>query len=216
MLTLMSALHGLPAVLGCCACGKGSKVVLVPLPSAVGRAIDQAAGNRSRGPVLLNSRSARMDRHAATRRPHQLAQAADIHVTRAHPHMLSHTFVICTAAAGRGRLKSGVGSAVHATAARRSSVRRTMVAAAAAIFVIWLIAGCSASGSGTSPFSASSAPIGPTTPASTPASTPAGLGHDQRHSDDRRPPARDLPRPPCRARHRHRTRRAATWSADTS
>ena len=49
-----------------------------------------------------------------------------------------------------------------------------MVAAAAAIFVIWLIGGCGASGSGTSPFSGSSAPIGPTTPASTPASTPAG------------------------------------------
>ena len=61
-----------------------------------------------------------------------------------------------------------------ATAAQRSSVRRTMVAAAAAIFVIWLIAGCGASGSGTSPFSGSSAPVGPTTPASTAASTAAG------------------------------------------
>jgi integrase/recombinase XerD len=46
-------------------CGKGTKVVLVPLPPAVGRAIDKAIGDRTRGPVLLNSRGARMDRHAA-------------------------------------------------------------------------------------------------------------------------------------------------------
>ena len=74
-------------------CGKGTKVVLVPLPPAVGRAIDRAIGSRTRGPVLLNSRGARMDRHAATRRLHQLAEAAGIRVTRAHPHMLRHTFV---------------------------------------------------------------------------------------------------------------------------
>ena len=43
-------------------CGKGTKVVLVPPPPAVGRAIDQAIGSRTRGPVLLNSRSTRMDR----------------------------------------------------------------------------------------------------------------------------------------------------------
>jgi integrase/recombinase XerD len=34
-------------------CGKGTKVVLVPLPPAVGRAIDRAAGGRSIGPILL-------------------------------------------------------------------------------------------------------------------------------------------------------------------
>jgi len=74
-------------------CGKGTKVVLVPLPPAVGRAIDRAIGDRTRGPVLLNTRGGRMDRHAATRRLHQLAEAAGIQVTRAHPHMLRHTFV---------------------------------------------------------------------------------------------------------------------------
>jgi integrase/recombinase XerD len=57
-------------------CGKGTKVVLVPLPPAVGRAIDRAAGSRTRGPVLLNRRGTRMDRHAATRRLHQLAGTA--------------------------------------------------------------------------------------------------------------------------------------------
>ena len=34
-------------------CGKGTKVVLVPLPPAVGRAIDRAAGARVGGPILL-------------------------------------------------------------------------------------------------------------------------------------------------------------------
>ena len=68
-------------------------MVLVPLPPAVGRAIDRAIGSRTRGPILLNSRGARMDRHAATRRLHQLAEAAGIQVARAHPHMLRHTYV---------------------------------------------------------------------------------------------------------------------------
>ena len=54
-------------------CGKGGKVVLVPLPPAVGRAIDRATEGRMRGPILLNSRGTRMDRHAATRRLRQLA-----------------------------------------------------------------------------------------------------------------------------------------------
>ncbi len=74
-------------------CGKGTKIVLVPLPPAVGRAIDRATGSRTCGPVLLNSRGTRMDRHAATRRLRHLATTAGIHVTRAHPHTLRHTFV---------------------------------------------------------------------------------------------------------------------------
>jgi integrase/recombinase XerD len=80
-------------------CGKGTKIVLVPLPPAVGRAIDRAVGSRVRGPILLNTHSTRMDRHAATRRLRRLAEFAGIQVTKAHPHMLRHTFVICTALA---------------------------------------------------------------------------------------------------------------------
>jgi integrase/recombinase XerD len=71
-------------------CGKGTKIVLVPLPPAVGRAIDRATGPRTRGPILLNARGARMDRHAATRRLRHLAETAGIQVTTAHPHMLRH------------------------------------------------------------------------------------------------------------------------------
>jgi integrase len=65
-------------------CGKGTKVVLVPLPPTVSRAIDRAAGSRERGRVLLNCRGARMDRHAAIRRLHQLAGTAGIQIARAH------------------------------------------------------------------------------------------------------------------------------------
>jgi integrase/recombinase XerD len=72
-------------------CGKGTKVVLVPLPPAVGRAIDRAAGIRTRGPVLLNRRGTRMDRHAATRRLRHLADQVGIQMAKAHPHMLCHT-----------------------------------------------------------------------------------------------------------------------------
>ena len=68
-------------------------MVLIPLPPAVSRAIERAAGTRTRGPILLNSRGARMDRHAATRRLRRLADAAGVRITRPHPHMLRHTFV---------------------------------------------------------------------------------------------------------------------------
>jgi integrase/recombinase XerD len=71
-------------------CGKGTKIVLVPLPPAVGRAIDRAMGSRTSGPILLNTRGARMDRHAATRRLRHFAEIAGIQITRAHPHAPSH------------------------------------------------------------------------------------------------------------------------------
>ena len=81
-------------------CGKGTKIVLVPLPPAVGRAIDRAVADRTDGPVLLNGRGARMDRHAATRRLRRLAATAGIQAARAHPHMLRHTFVTTMLDAG--------------------------------------------------------------------------------------------------------------------
>lgn len=71
-------------------CGKN---VLVPLPPAVARAVDRAAGHRTFGPLLRNRRGARMDRHAATRRLHHLAAAAVVQMPRLHRHMLGHTFV---------------------------------------------------------------------------------------------------------------------------
>jgi len=43
--------------------GKGRKVVLVPLPPAVSLAVDRAAEEHPAGPLLLNRRGVRMDRH---------------------------------------------------------------------------------------------------------------------------------------------------------
>jgi integrase/recombinase XerD len=53
--------------------GKGDRIVLVPLPPAVGRALDRAVAGRTEGPLLLNQRGVRMDRHAATLRLRHLA-----------------------------------------------------------------------------------------------------------------------------------------------
>jgi integrase/recombinase XerD len=99
-------------------CGKGTKVVLIPLPPAVGRAIDRAIGARSSGPILLNSRGARMDRHAATRRLRHLAETAG-GITRPHPHMLRHTFVTTM-------LDAGVDLRDVQIAARHADPRTTM------------------------------------------------------------------------------------------
>jgi integrase len=100
-------------------CGKGGKVVLVPLPPAVGRAIDRAIGDRGAGPILLNSRGARMDRHAAIRRLRHLAETAGVRIPRAHPHMLRHTFVTTM-------LDAGVDLRDVQIAARHADPRTTM------------------------------------------------------------------------------------------
>jgi integrase/recombinase XerD len=99
--------------------GKGAKTVLVPLPPAVGRAIDRAIDGRSARPILLNSRRARMDRHAATRRLRNLAGAAGVRIGRTHPHMLRHTFVTTM-------LDAGVDLRDVQIAARHADPRTTM------------------------------------------------------------------------------------------
>jgi integrase/recombinase XerD len=100
-------------------CGKGTKVVLIPLPPAVGRAIDRAIGHRTSGPILLNTRGTRMDRHAATRRLRHLARAAGVRIGRAHPHMLRHAFVTTM-------LDAGVDLRDVQIAARHADPRTTM------------------------------------------------------------------------------------------
>jgi site-specific recombinase XerD len=99
--------------------GRGTKLVLVPLPPAVGRAIDRAVGGRASGPILVNTRGARMDRHAATRRLRRLAQAAGVRLPRMHPHMLRHTFVTTM-------LDAGVDLRDVQIAARHADPRTTM------------------------------------------------------------------------------------------
>jgi len=99
--------------------GKGGKVVLTPLPPAVARSVDRAIGNRDEGPILLNRRGARMDRHAATRRLVRLAEAANVRLPRMHPHMLRHTFVTTM-------LDAGVDLRDVQIAARHADPRTTM------------------------------------------------------------------------------------------
>jgi integrase/recombinase XerD len=99
--------------------GKGSKVVQVPLPPAVGRALDRAVGDRPHGPILLNRRGVRMDRHCATRSLHRLANGAGVTLPRMHPHMLRHTFVTTM-------LDAGVDLRDVQIAARHADPRTTM------------------------------------------------------------------------------------------
>ena len=99
--------------------GKGGKVVLTPLPPAVGRAIDRAIGNRTDGPIPLSRRGTRMDRHCATRRLHHLATQAGVRIARMHAHMLRHTFVTTM-------LDAGVDLRDVQIAARHADPRTTM------------------------------------------------------------------------------------------
>jgi integrase/recombinase XerD len=99
--------------------GKGGKVVLVPLPPAVTRAIDRAADSRMEGPILRNTLGTRMDRHAATRRLKHLAASAGVRMPRMHPHMLRHTFVTTM-------LDAGVSLRDVQIAARHADPRTTM------------------------------------------------------------------------------------------
>jgi site-specific recombinase XerD len=99
--------------------GKGHKIVLIPMPPAVARAIDRVVADRQTGPILLNQRGARMDRHAATRRLRGLQKAAGVHIARMHPHMLRHTFVTTM-------LDAGVDLRDTQIAARHADPRTTM------------------------------------------------------------------------------------------
>ncbi len=98
--------------------GNGGKVVLTPLPLAVGRSLDHAA-ERTAGPVLRTRRYTRTDRHAATRRLHTLASEAGVRLPRMHPHILRHTFVTT-------RLDAGVDLRDVQIAARHADPRTTM------------------------------------------------------------------------------------------
>ncbi len=99
--------------------GKGGKVVLVPLPPAVARAIDRAVDGRHTGPILRSTLGTPMDRHTATRRLKHLARRAEIRMPRMHPHMLRHTFVTTM-------LDAGVSLRDVQIAARHADPRTTM------------------------------------------------------------------------------------------
>lgn len=99
--------------------GKGDKLATMPLPPALGRAIDHATTTRTDGPILRNRAGGRMSRHSATRRLRNLATIAHITTTRMHPHMLRHTYVTTM-------LDAGVDLRDVQTAARHADPRTTM------------------------------------------------------------------------------------------
>ncbi len=79
--------------------GKGSKLAVIPLPPRVARAVDQATDERTAGPVLLTRTGRRMNRPAATRIVHRLANRAGVtkHIS---PHSLRHSFITAALDAG--------------------------------------------------------------------------------------------------------------------
>lgn len=80
--------------------GEGGKVVLIPLPSAVARALNRAVDGSDGGPMLGNTYGRRMDRRAAIWRLKNLAGNAGIRMPRMYPYMLHHTFVTTMLDAG--------------------------------------------------------------------------------------------------------------------
>ena len=100
--------------------GKGDKVVLVPLPPAVGRAVDRAIGDRAQrsDPAQPTGHAhGPPRRHPPTRAPRRDAQASRL--PRMHPHMLRHTFVTTM-------LDAGVDLRDVQIAARHADPRTTM------------------------------------------------------------------------------------------
>ncbi|MFE9694973.1 tyrosine-type recombinase/integrase [Micromonospora sp. NPDC005806] len=104
--------------------GKDGKVVLVPLPPAVARAIDRAVDDPTSGPILRTTLGVRMDRHAATRRLKHLAQATGIRMPRMPPHMLHHTVVTTMLDAGVSLRDVQIALPVNLDQARRVSHTR--------------------------------------------------------------------------------------------
>ncbi|WP_299933004.1 tyrosine-type recombinase/integrase [uncultured Nocardioides sp.] len=117
--------------------GKGDKTAVVPLPPAVGRAIDRAVEDRVDGPILLNRRGRRMDRHAATRRLRALARSANVTTARMHPHMLRHTFVTTMLDAGVD-LRDVQVAARHADPARPCATTELATTSIATRTTSWL------------------------------------------------------------------------------
>lgn len=74
--------------------GKGNKPATIPLPIPVLRAVRDAVGERSSGPLLLNRNGQRFRRASVAARITRLATSAGL-TTRVSPHGLRRTF--CTA-----------------------------------------------------------------------------------------------------------------------
>ena len=80
--------------------GNGDKIAPVPLPPAVGRAIDRAIEGRECGPIPRSRTGHRTDRRPATRRLRVLAASTGVVIARMHPHMMRNSFVTTMLDAG--------------------------------------------------------------------------------------------------------------------
>jgi integrase len=78
---------------------KGGKTVTLPLAPRVARAIDLAVGERSEGPIFIETNGRRVDRHAAGRIARRIAGRAGI-TKRVGPHTLRHAFITAALDAG--------------------------------------------------------------------------------------------------------------------
>lgn len=78
---------------------KGGKATTMPLPVAAMRAVREAIGERTEGPVLLNRWGNRMDRAAATRLIKKIAHEAKVD-TDITPHSLRRSFITTGLASG--------------------------------------------------------------------------------------------------------------------
>ena len=99
--------------------GKGDKLVLVPLPPAVGRAIDRAIDDRTAGPILLTPGAPGWTGTAPPAGCAAWPKQAGVKLPRMHPHMLRHTFVTTM-------LDAGVDLRDVQIAARHADPRTTM------------------------------------------------------------------------------------------
>ena len=102
------------------AAARATRSSLVPLPPAVGRAIDRADRRpRRRADPAEPAAAPGWTATAATRRLRRLAETAGVPIARMHPHMLRHTFVTTM-------LDAGVDLRDVQIAARHADPRTTM------------------------------------------------------------------------------------------
>lgn len=78
---------------------KGGKRVVIPLAARTYRAIADAVGGRTAGPILLGHDGERLDRYAAYRIVRRLGKQARI-AHKLHPHCLRHAFITAALDAG--------------------------------------------------------------------------------------------------------------------
>ncbi len=79
--------------------GKGNKPAVVPMPPRVCRAVDLACGERTSGPLILDTRGVRMNRHSAGWAIDKLSRRAGI-AHHVHPHALRHSAITAGLDAG--------------------------------------------------------------------------------------------------------------------